>query len=203
MKKYISLFVITILLTTTLCGCNVFSSEKNTIGKSSNTVKTVYQSLVENFKLRKKEGYNLYAARLIVNSENVGTYTYIYTDERPDKLKYSDILVVEINNRTGRIEKFSAPEYSVYGSMPYDVIKSAMPLDPLSLKIDSDEAVKLAAKTHFGDDFQFNYIQTDLAYISGQPIYDIKHISLINNCIYKTQIDAKTGTVILKSTEAL
>lgn len=184
-------------------GCNIIPNEKNTVGKSNNTVVTVYKSLVENFKLREKEGYDLYGVTMLVNSENVGTYTFIYTDKRSDELNYSDILIVEINNRTGRIEKFSSPEYAVYGQKPYDFIKTAMPLDPTKFHLDSDAAIKLAAQSHFGEKFLYNYIQTDVGYINGQPVYDIGHISLVYNCIYKTQINAMTGAIISSTVEEL
>lgn len=203
MKRFLCLALVSVMLLTSLCGCNLLSTEKNNIGKSNNTVVTVYNSLVENFKLRKKEGYDLYGVSVLVNSENVGTYTYIYTDKRPDELNYSDILIVEINNRTGRIEKFSSPEYSVYGQKPYDVIKTAMPLDPTSFHLDSDAAIKLAARSHYGEKFLYNYIQTDVGYVNGQPVYDIGHISLVYNCIYKTQINAMTGAIISSSVEEL
>ncbi len=202
MKKFFSILLITV---TIFCfsGCNIISTEKNNVGKSNNTMVAVYDALTENFKLRKKEGYLLYGVRLLVNSENVGTYTYIYTDKRPDELKYSDILIVEVNNRSGRIEKFSSPEYSVYQSMPYDVIKTAMPLNPSLFKIDSDDAVKIAAKAHMGNSFHFNYIQADLGYINGSTVYEIKHISLVNNKVFKTVIDVMTGDVISTTVEAL
>lgn len=203
MKKLISLLLILIIVTFCFSGCDFISNEKNTVGKSNNTVIGVYNALTENFALRKKEGYSLYGARFTVNSENVGTYTYIYTDKRPDQLKYSDILIVEVNNRTGKIEKFSSPEYSVYESMPYDVIKTAMPLDPATFKVDSDEAIKIAAKAHFGNDFHYNYIQANLGYINGVTVYEIKHISLVNNNIFKTVVDVMSGTVVSASVEDL
>lgn len=202
MKKSISILLI-IVTVLSLCSCNIFDTEKNTVGKTNNTIVSVYNALTENFKLRKKEGYILYGARILVNSENVGTYTFIYTDKRPDELKYSDILIVEINNRTGRIEKFSSPEYSVYESMPYNVIKTAMPINPSGFKIDSDAAVKIAIKAHNGNNFHFNYVQTDLGYINGSTVYEINHISLVNNTVFKTIVDVMTGTVVSTSVEAL
>lgn len=203
MKRLLCSAVAIITMLVSLCGCNIISTEKNTIGKINNTVMTVYNALLQNFELRKKENYDLYGVSVIVNSENVGTYTFIYTNKRPDELNYSDILVVEINNRTGKIEKFSEPDYAVYGQKPYDVIKTAMPIDPSAFALDSDAAVKLAAKTHQGEKFLYNYIQTDVGYVNGQPVYDISHISLVYNCVYKTEINALTGSVISYSVEEL
>ena len=203
MKRLLSIVLILITVLFCFSGCNLISSEKNTVGKSDNTVVGVNNALTENVALRKKEGYSLYGARFVVNSENVGTYTYIYTDKRPDILKYSDILIVEVNNRTGKIEKFSSPEFAEYGSMPYDVIKTAMPLNPAAFKIDSDEAIKIAAKAHFGDNFHYNYIQADLGYINGSTVYEIKHISLVNNNVFKTVVDVMSGTVVSSSVEDL
>ena len=188
---------------TSLCGCNFISTDKNTISKTANTAMTVYSALQENFVLRKAEGYTLYGIRMLVNSENVGKYTYIYTDKRPDDMSYSDILVVEVNNRTGRIEKFSSPDYATYADAPYEMIKTAMPVDPSLFAVDSDTAVKSAVNTHFGDDFIFNYIDTRVVYQNGCYVYDIDHISLVNNCIYNTVVDAMTGTVISSSVEEL
>ncbi len=203
MKRIVSLFLILTTVVFCFSGCDILSNEKNTVGKSNNTFITVYDALKENFAMRKKEGYSLYGARLIVNSENVGKYTYIYTNKRPDQLKYSDILIVEVNNRSGKIEKFSSPEYAVYGSMPYDVIKTAMPLNPSKFRVNSDEAIKIAAKTHMGNNFHYNYIQADLGYLNGLIIYEIKHISLVNNAVFKTSIDVMSGTVVSTQVEEL
>jgi len=202
LKKVITLFLICLILVQT-ASCDIITNEKNSIGKSGNTVVTVYNALKENFVLRKKEGYSLYGVRMIVNSENVGMYTYVYTDKKPDSLKYTDILVVEVNNRTGRIEKFSAPDYETYETMPYDMIKTAMPIDPSLYAIDSDTAVKNAAKAHFGNNFNFNYIELFSYYYQGKPVYIINHISLVNDCIYRSVVDVMTGDVIDKSVEEL
>lgn len=203
MKRLISLLLILTTVFICFCGCDLISNEKNTVGKSNNTIVAVHNALTENFALRKKEGYSLYGAGFVVNSENVGTYTFIYTDKRPDQLKYSDILIVEVNNRTGKIEKFSSPEFAKYGSMPYDIIKTAMPLDPASFKIDSDEAIKIAVKAHMGNNFHYNYIEADVGYINGSTVYEIKHISLVNNSIFKTVVDVMSGTVVSSSVEEL
>lgn len=200
MKKIVSAVLITALIFTLCCSCS-FSSSKNSIGKSSNTIVTVYNSLVENFKLRKKEGYSLYNASYVVNSENVGTYTYIYTNKRPDELNYSDILVVEINNRTGEIEKFSSPDYAEYKNEPYDAIKSATPIDPSTFALDSDEAIKIAAATHLNDNFHYNYISLSVGYLNGAPTYQIEHISLVQKKVFVTNINANTGTVVEYKTE--
>lgn len=203
MKKHICAVVLLVILVVTLSGCNILSTKKNSIGKSSNTVVTVYESLVENFKLRKKSGYDLYGVTFTANTENVGTYTFIYTDKRPDELNYSDILIVEINNRTGKIEKFDAPEYAVYGQMPYDVIKSAMPINPSAFALDSDAALKKAVGAHQGQQFLYNYVELSVGYKDGQPMYDISHISLVYNVVYKTQVNAMSGAVVSASVEEM
>lgn len=202
MKKIVATLLICILLLTA-SGCDMIDNKKNSIGKTGNTVISVYNALVDNFALRKKEGYKLYGVNLVVNSENVGTYTYVYTDKRPDKLSYSDILIVEVNNRTGKIEKFSSPEYEKYKSEPYDMIKTAMPIDPSTFTIDSDVAIKNAAKAHSGAGFIYNYIELDVLYTDGQPFYSIEHISLVNECIYKSLVDVVTGAVVKTSVEDL
>lgn len=202
MKKLICLSLICILLFS-VCSCNIITTDKNTIGKAANTAVTVYTALEENFTLREMTGYSLYGIHLRVNSENVGTYTYVYTNKRPDDMSYSDILVVEVNNRTGRIEKFSSPDYETYAEAPYDMIKTAMPLDPSSFAVDSDAAMKTATKTHFGNNFIYNYVDTRIVYENGAYIYDIDHISLVNNCVYNTVIDAMTGAVITSGVEEL
>ncbi len=203
MKNSAIIIFTVLVLCITLCGCDFISSEKNSIGKTNNTVISVYNALVDNFTLREKTGYDLYGIELTVNSENVGTYTYIYTDKRPDDLKYSDILVVEINNRTGRIEKFSAPDYATYGDKPYDVIKNAIPIDPSYFGIDSDKAMSNAAKAHFGENFIYNYVQLSVLYENGNPVYKVSHISLVNNCSYNSTVDVMTGNVISTSVEEL
>ncbi|MBQ8605610.1 MAG: hypothetical protein IJ408_02635 [Clostridia bacterium] len=203
MKKTISLLLITVLSLGILCGCDLITTDKNSIGKTANTAISTYAALEENFALRKLEGYVLYGAKLTVNSENVGRYTYIYTDKRPDNMNYSDILVVEVNTLNGKIEKCSAPDYATYSSEPYEMIKSGMPIEMTSFNIDSDAAIRTAANAHFGNNFVYNYIETTVVYENGAPVYKINHISLVNECVYNTVIDAMTGTVISKSVEDL
>lgn len=202
MKKVIA-FILALLIVLTISGCDYLTNEKNSIGKSGNTVKTVYSALEDNFIVRKMEGYKLYGLKFVANIENVGKYTFVYTDKRPDELTYSDILMVEINNRTGKIEKFSAPDYKTYGAEPFDIIKNAVPIDPSSFLIDSDAAIKNAAAAHRNDSFVYNYIELSLTYSDGRPTYKVEHISLVNNCVYKSEVDAMTGEVIIKSAEEL
>ena len=203
MKKILTFVLIITLSLSLLCGCNIFPNEKNSVGKAANTVITTYTALQENFALRKKSGYNLYGVKLSVDSENVGTYTYIYTDKRPDDMKYSDILVVRINSLNGKIEKFSAPEFEDYGTEPYEMIKSAMPLTLTSFAIDSDAAIKIASDHHFSNNFIYNFLEIVVIYENGAPVYKIKHISLVNECIYYTVVDAMTGAVVTDAVEEL
>lgn len=208
MKRVFSLLLTSFLCLALLSSCDIdvikmISNDKNSIGKTANTAITTYDALKENFALRKMEGYSLYGAKLSVNSENVGKYTYVYTDKRPDEAKYSDILVVEVNTLNGKIEKFSAPDYSVYKQEPYEMIKTAMPLDMSNFAIDSDEAMRIAAKCHFGNDFVYNFIEIIAVYENGAPVYKVNHISLVNECIYKTVVDAMTSDVVSISVEEL
>lgn len=203
MKKIVSLILILTLCIPLLCGCNIITTEKNSIGKSANTAITTYAAIEENFVLRKMSGYNLYGVKLNVNSENVGKYTYIYTDKSPGEMEYSDILIVEINTLNGRIEKFSAPDFVTYESEPYEIIKTGMPLEMTSFAVDSDAALRTAQDCHFGNNFVYNYIETTVVYENGAPVYKIDHISLVNDCIYKTVVDAMTGTVVNTSVEEL
>lgn len=163
----------------------------------------MYNALKENFLLREKTGYDLYGITLTVNSENVGVFTYVYTDKRPDDMKYSDILIVEVNNRTGKIEKFSSPDYATYGEAPFEMIRGAMPIYPSSFVIDSDKAMSNAAKTHYGDKFNYNYVRLSVVCEDGVPVYKVSHISLVNDCAYNTTVDAMTGDVIFSSVEPL
>ncbi len=201
MNKLLSA-IICILTVFAISGCD-FLSAKDSIEKTNNTIIKAYTALEENLVQRGKENYRLYGAKLVVNSENVGTFTYVYTDKRPDEMKYSDILIVEINNRTGKIEKCSAPDWDEYGTMPYELISSAMPIVPTQFNIDSDTAIQNAAAAHRKSGFIYNYVELTLSYKDGMAVYEIGHISLINNCIYKSLIDVDTGFVIEKWTEEL
>ncbi len=201
MKKLVCIFLA--CLTVLLSGCGMFSRASNNIGKSDNTVKSVYSALNDNLAERGMEDYVLYGVKMLVNSENVGTYTYVYTDKRPDNMQYSDILIVEVNNRSGKIEKCSAPDYAQYGTEPYELISSAMPLDPVKLEVDSDTAIKNAALSHAGDSFIYNYIELVLSYKNGMFLYDIGHVSLVNDCVYRSTVDAGTGDVIEATVEEL
>lgn len=201
MKKAISVILILSCLITTLCSCDFSYIKNEGVGKTENTAISIYNAISEQMKSRGKQNYNLYGIRMRVNSENVGYFTYIYTNKRPDELKYSDILVVKVNTLTGKIEKFSSPEYDVYGSEPYDMIKSAMPIDPSEFGIDSSRAVKTASAANPGK--EYNYIDMSVTYKYGTPLYTVSFISLVDNCMYVTDIDAMTGTVINQSEEEL
>lgn len=194
--------VICIITVITVSGCDFFSAN-DSIAKTNNTIVKAYTALEENLSQRGKENYDLYGAKLVVNSENVGIFTYVYTNKRPDETKYSDILIVEVNNRTGKIEKCSAPDWDEYGTMPYELISSAMPLVPSQFTTDSDTAMQNAALAHQNSGFVYNYVELTLCYKDGMAIYDVGHISLINNCVYKSIIDIDTGEVINKWTEEL
>ena len=203
MKRFFSALLMSAVILVSFSGCSVFDTSKNSISKTSNTVATIYTALKENLELRGKKNYSLYGVKMTVNSENVGKYTYVYTNKRPDEMKYSDVLIVEVNNRTGRIEKCSAPDYAKYSTMPYDIIKSNMPIVPDSLYIDSDKAVSIAANAASRDDFVYNYVDLTLKYTDGRVLYNIGHISLVNNCIYKCTVDAMTGSITDIYTEDL
>lgn len=199
MKKLLCA-VLTLLVIATFSGCSIGA---DSIGKTANSAMTVATELDSIFEARKKTGYDLYAIKMLVNSENVGKYTYIYTNKRPDSIRYSDILVVEVNNRTGKVEHFSAPDYETYGTEPYDIISGAMPIYPQYFGIDSTAAIKKAENEHFANHFTYNYIETTICYKDGMSVYDIDHISLVNNCIYNTVIDTATGTVLDSSVKEL
>ena len=196
MKKTVVAIALMLCIVLGLSGCDILTSKKNSIGKTGNTMISVYDALKENLDSRGLDGYSLYGAKLTVNSENVGKYIYVYANKRPDDMNYSDILLVEVNNRTGKIEKCGPPDYAVYADMPYEMTSSAMPIDPDSFLIDSDAAVKKAALAHQGDGFVYNYTELVMRYKDGKPLYDIGHISLVNNCIYHTCVDVMTGDVL-------
>ena len=202
MKKTVSVLLIA-LLAVTLCGCNFIGDGRNTVGKSNNTVMTVYTALKDNLASRGKDEYKLYGVRLVTNSENVGKFTYYYAAKRPDEMKYSDILVVEVNNRSGRIEKCSSPDYAEYGATPFEIVSTAMPIDPDSFGVDSGEALKNAARAHTDGGFVYNYVELFVSYKDGAVVYDIGHVSLVNNCIYHSIVDVMTGAVISTSVEDL
>lgn len=192
--------VLALLVIASFSSCGISADN---IGKTANSAMTVATELTDIFAARKKTGYDLYGIKMLVNSENVGTYSYFYTNKRADEVRYSDILVVEINNRTGKIERFSAPDYDKHGTEPYDLISTAMPIYPQYFGIDSTAAIKKAENEHFGNHFSYNYIETTVCYKDGMTVYDIDHISLINNCIYNTVIDTATGNVLDSSVKEL
>lgn len=203
MKRIISLLCILTCTLTLLCGCANLPFGKSNVGKGANTVMTVYTAVNEMMKEKNKADYKLYGIRMLMNSENVGTFTYVYTDKRPDAMSYSDIFVVKVNNRTGNIEKMSAPDFADYGSAPYDMIKTAVPIDPSHFGVDSDTALKTASKAHFATGLTYNYIDANILYKDGLCVYEVKYISLVENLVYISVVDALTGTLISKTVEEL
>lgn len=202
MKRIVSVLLI-LSIVFCLAGCSMLGESKNTVGKSNNTVMTVYTALKTYLASRGKGDYRLYGVRLVTNSENVGKFTYYYADKRPDAMKYSDILIVEVNNRSGKIEKCSSPDYAEYGAAPFEIVSTAMPIDPDGFRLDSEDAVKNAANAHTDSNFVYNYIELYVQYKDGEVVYDIGHVSLVNNCIYHSVVDVMTGAVISTSVEEL
>ena len=157
MKRKIFLLCIWMMLfALLLCGCDFYSIGKQTVGKANTTVQKMVPELQS---VMDKNGYTdqrLYGIYMTLNDEKIGDVMLSYADKLPQEISYRDILLVHIDSRTGEIKSMGEPSYSEYGSMPYDFVSGAEPIDVSRWKYDSDAAITAAASA-FTTENGFDY----------------------------------------------
>lgn len=201
-KKKIVIFCLwMVIISLLLCGCDVYSFGRQTVGKANTTIQKIVPELQT---IMEKKGYKdqrLYGVYMTLNDEKIGDVMLAYADKMPQEISYRDILLVHIDSRTGDIKSMGEPSYSEYGSTPYDFVSGAGPIDVSEWKYDSDAAITAAASAFTTENgFDYNYIWVKAFSEGGVEMYEITFISLIQHMQYVCKIDAYTGSVLSQKT---
>ncbi len=208
MKKRIALFLIGLLmLSATSCTIPVigdFIESEESLGKTNNTAVTIAGAMKDYLKSQKKEDASLYGVELVLNSDGNGTVRLYYTQKAPEDAAYSDVLVAEVDSKTGHVGRFSSANYAKDGLAPYQLVRERDAFDGASLPIDSEKAVSLGVRAFSNHvEFHYDYVQILLSAPRGLEQYEIKFISMLNDTVYRCTVDAVSGTVLQSSTAVL
>ena len=202
-KRLLTCFVLVSLLLF-LSSCGFFSSRLRSVGRTNTTVIKMYNQIKDHFEQSDKSGYLLYGVEMSLDAQGIGSAVLVYTNKRPDDIQYNDIYLAEVDCRTGAVTKMGTPDYATYGDSPYKLIEKGVPLSLESWKVDSDAAQKTALSAHMSENgFEYNYMKLCATVVDTVEAYVIEHISLVNNMVYTTVVDAVTGDIIQKSTDEL
>lgn len=206
MKRKIKLLIAGVLLFTLILSfssCSVLGGGLRSVGRTNTTVIKMYNQLKEHFE-SKNQNYLLYGVDMSLDAQGIGQAVLVYTDKRPDDLQYNDIYIAVVDCRTGAVTKQGAPDYATYGARPYELIEQGMPLSLESWKVDSDAAQKSALSAHMSEDgFEYNYLRLCATTLDSLEVYIIEHISLVNNKVYTTVVDAITADILQSTTQEL
>ncbi len=200
MKRKVFMLLLCAVMLFSLTACNRFSISLNTVGKDNTSAKKmaeVIQSELEG--KEQKTDYSLYGVEMSMDTEDIGKAKLIYTNKLPQNLKYSDITVVTVDTRTGKIESVEDADFSTMGTTPYESIVDGAPLGLDTWKKDSDEALTIAQNTFYGEeDFVYNYAQISVSIKEEVRQYRVTFISFVNHLQYACSVDGMTGTVFDK-----
>lgn len=193
---------ITILM---LTSCNNLSVSINSVGKDNTTAKRMAVEIEKDLTEEgKKNDYVLYAIEMSMDMEGIGKAQLIYTSELPQDLQYSDIFVVTVDTRTGKVDSVKDADFSSMGVTPYERIVDGAPLMITDWKKDSSDARTIAENTFYGEEnFIYNYVQISAAVIDEIRQYEVTFISFVNHLQYTCFVDGMTGTVISKEISKL
>ncbi len=197
MRKKISILILVLVILFSFTGCQRFSVSLNTVGKDNTTAKKISKAINENLASEKLQNYKLYSVNISTDTEGIGSAHLFYTNKLQQELQYSDIIVVEVDTRTGKINSVEDADFTKFGTEPYDAIVGGAPLEMQSWKKDSDQALAIAQNEFFGEDnFLYNYVQTSAVFEDGVCQYKIVFISFVNRLQYSCCVDGMTGAVI-------
>ncbi len=205
MKKKILIFTFCLAMMLGLTACSTFSVSLKSVGKDGTGAKKMATAINEDIKSHKRGGdYVLYGIEMSMDTEGNGKARLIYTRKLMQELKYSDIMIVTVDMRTGRIETAKEADFATYGTLPYEIIVDGTPLMIESWKQDSSSALAVAQKTFFEEeDFVYNYVQVNARVKDGIGQYEITFVSLVKGLRYKCAVDGMSGAILSKEIEDL
>ena len=205
MKRTIFLILLCLAMLFSFTACSSFSISTNSVGKDNTSAKKMAEVIKADLEAKSENSnYTLYGIEMTMDTEDIGKAKLLYTDKLPQNLKYSDITVVTVDTRTGKIESVEDADFSTMGTVPYKTIVDGAPLGIGDWKKDSDEALAIAQNTFYGEqDFIYNYARLTAKIQDDVCQYEVTFISFVNDLQYSCCVDAMTGAVFAKEIEAL
>ena len=208
MKRSIVAFLLVVLmLLSSSCAIPIigdFVQSDESLGKTNNTAVTIAAAMKDYLKKKDKQNLSLYGVDLLLNSDGNGEVKLFYAQGKTQDMKYDDIYVAEVDSTTGHVERFSKADFSKDELAPYEVVRNCKPMDVGALPIDSEKAISLAVKRFASNpEFHYDYVQIRLSMPAATEIYSISFISMLNDVVYSTTVDAVTGTLLDSSSRPL
>lgn len=205
MKKRLSLIAGLVLAVMLLSGCKSFSVSLRTVGKDNTSALKMARTINEDlYSDKKHSNYKLYAVNMAMDAEGIGTAQLIYTSKLAQNLKYSDITVVTVDTRTGKVESVKDASFASSGLAPYESIVHGAPLQMENWKKDSSDARTIAQNTFAGEtNFVYNYITIYASVVNSVEQYEVTFISFVNQLKYVCVVDGMTGAVLSKEIMSL
>ncbi len=199
MKKRVLILTFFCIIAVLLTSCKSMSVSINSVGKNNTTAKKIATEIDKNLIEEGNTSYILYGIDMSMDVEGIGKAKLYYTDKLPQNLQYSDITVITVDTRTGKVDSVSDADFASFGAAPYDCIVNGSPIMMSQWKKDSDEARKIAENTFYGEEnFVYNYVQVFASVKNEIQQYQVTFISFVNQLQYVCYVDGMTGAVISK-----
>ncbi len=181
-----------------------FFENDQSLGKTNNTAVTISKAMTDYLTKKNKENYLLHGIELTLNSDSNGVVKLYYSSAPAAEAEYSDIYIAEINSKTGYIERFDQAVYSKDGIDPYRLVKTTDAFDGASIPVDSGKAMSSGVRAFSGEaEFHYDYVSMSLTVSDGIEQYAIQFISMLNDKVYRCNVDAVSGTILSTSIEPL
>ena len=198
MKKRVLFLSFMLVVVVLFSSCKSLDVSINTVGKNNTTAKKIAAQIEEDLTADKKENdYVLYGVDMSMDSEGIGKAQLFYTNKLPQDLKYSDITVVTVDTRTGKIDSVNDANFATMDVAPYEYVVNGAPLLLSEWKKDSEDARTVAENTFYGEEnFVYNYVKISAAVVDELRQYEVTFISFVNRLQYTCHVDGMTGNVI-------
>lgn len=209
MKKRVVASIIILLMMLSLSSCTIpvigdFIESEDSLGKTNNTAVAIAGAMKDYLKSKKKDNASLYGVELILNSDGNGDVRLYYSEKAPEDAAYSDVLVAEVDSKTGHVSRFSKANYAKDGLSPYQLVKECDAFDAGTLPIDSEKAISLGVRSFSNDpEFHYDYVQILLSAPYGMEQYEVDFISMLNDKVYRCTVDGVSGSVLSVSSGEL
>lgn len=198
MKRKIAFLSILLVVVLLFTSCKGLDISIGSVGKNNTTAKKIAAEIEKDLTGEDKtNNYVLYGVEMSMDYEGIGKAQLFYTDKLPQDLMYSDITVVTVDTRTGKIDSVGGADFATMGVTPYECIVDGAPLMLSEWKKDSEEARTVAENTFYGEEnFVYNYVKISAGIVNELRQYEVTFISFVNNLQYRCCIDGMSGAVI-------